>query len=296
MPKLPERAVDAMRVLGLGLLLFAGKRAHHVLYPDVPPPLVVEVEQAASAADVEHAIELALLADLAVKHGAVQADPVVREALLRSMRQLSGNAASEESSLLDQAAELGLFQADPVVRERLRFVGEELLLSAVGDDAANTATLRAYARAHAARYTPPSLTSIVLVVLRGTDAQSRARAVLSKLGTLPVAQSSAFHEEPALPSLLRGATSESLAQRLGEAARAGIDATPTGSWSQPLATPYGTLLAFVQSRSESALPDLPQIAARVAADYQHDTRAERRLSALRKLQEVRGVLVQRKAP
>jgi hypothetical protein len=296
MPKLPDRAADAVRVLGLGALLFAGAQVQHAVFPDLPPPLVVEVAPAASPADVAHAVDAALLAELAVKHGAVQADPVVREELLRSMRQLSDGAASDESSLLNQADQLGLFQADPVVRERLRFVGEELLLHAAARATPSAATLQQYAQAHAARYTPPALTSVQLVALRGADAMVRAKALVPLLQTASFAESSVFHEEPLLPRVLRGATPESLALRVGETARAGIDAAAVGTWSRPLVTPYGALIAYVESRTAPILPAISQIAARVAADYEHDTRATQRTAALRTLREKRGVLVKRRAP
>jgi hypothetical protein len=296
MPKLPDRAADAVRVLGLGALLFAGKQVQREVFPGVPPPLLVEVDPSASPADVAHAVDAALLAELAVKHGAVQADPVVREELLRSMRQLTDGVASDESSLLDQAAQLGLFQADPVVRERLRFVGEELLLHATERPTPGAATLQQYAQAHAARYTPPPLTSVQLVVLRGADAMVRARALVPLLQTASVAESGVFHEEPLLPRVLHGATPESLALRVGDAARAGIDATAIGRWSRPLGTPYGALIAYVQSRSAPNLPAMSEIAARVAADFEHDTRATQRTAALHTLREKRGVLVKRRAP
>jgi hypothetical protein len=166
----------------LGAVLFFVKRGVEATMAE-RPQLVVSVPSSASAADVERAIEQALLTDLALSGPSLRSDPVVREQLVQAMGGARANQG--EATLVERALSLGVHRVDPVVRERLAFQGEQMLRSRVAVAEPSDAQLLLYMREHDARYRQPARASFMHVFLsrarRGAALASDAAELLARL-------------------------------------------------------------------------------------------------------------------
>ena len=277
----------------VGALLLGGKR---LLGPWLfPPALNVEVDAHAGAAEVEHAIDEAILLEQALARGGAPFDPVVREQLTRAMQapDLPPPQAQQpraELPRLERALVDSLQRSDPMLRRRLAFQSEQLLMARADAEQPSEAALEGYAQAHAARYASAARFSLQQVMvsrdMHGTDLSRAAEALRARLpaGAVDARSLGQLGDSSLLPSVLLKSSARELEGRFGPGFATHLEAAPLDAWIGPLASAYGLHFVRLTERTPGHLPPLAQIRARVLGDYRHDRRRDvlrERLRALR---------------
>ena len=284
----------------IGALLLAAKR---LLAPQLfPPALTVHVDAHASAADVEHAIDEALLLEQALLRGGALLDPLVRDQLARVMHVPEADRGAADAGAdqrIDQALALGVPRVDPLVRRRLATQSEQLMMARADAEQATDAALEAYVRAHADRYAhPPRFCVQQVLVSRDRHGDDLPRAAEALRARLPVHAVDArvlgqLGDPSLLPALLVEVSARELDARFGPGFAAGLEGAPVDAWSGPVASAYGMHFVRVTAREPARVPPLSQIRARVLGDYRHDRRAEALRDGLRALRTQYRVDVRR---
>ncbi|MDB4975547.1 MAG: hypothetical protein JWN48_3888 [Myxococcaceae bacterium] len=272
----------------LGALLLLGKRS--LLEPRAElRTLQVDVKASASTAELERAIDEAILIEQAIAAGGALVDPLVREQLLSSMRDRSDCTQSEDdAALLAQALALGLHRADQVTRQRLVFQAEQLLMAGSTQSTESERELRDYLTAHASRYALEPRYSFVQITLssrRGVAGVADAERLLDQLRREQTSEAEAVRlgDPTLLPHVWSSASASALDGRFGAGFSRALAELPEGSWSGPIASAYGLHLIQLRARTGRALPALGTVRARVLSDYRHDLRRELLRERLRML-------------
>ena len=209
-------------------------------------------------------------------------DAVARARLVANLRFALDDPSTGETHLLRQARHLDLAARDLVVRRRLvQLMQHRLLESRLPREA----DLQAYVAQHAQRYAQPARYGFEHRYF-SADArgESAAAAAQSALALLQSAQPA-----PAGDSFLLGASFDSLAQhdiatRFGAAFAAALARSPPGSWTGPVASPYGLHLVRVLARQPAQTPDYAAVRTQAAYAWlaQHEPqRLQQALAPLR---------------
>jgi hypothetical protein len=264
----------------LGALLLTAKR--QLLEPgsaDAARPLTVHVTAQADEAEVERAIDEAVLVEEALLITPVSRDPVVRAHLIAAALPLSGARANDsDERLVARALELGLHHADPVIRQRLAFQMEQLLaarLPPASDD-----ELQRFFEQHKAKYTKPRQTSFTQLFFsrakHGAGLERHAAELLAKLRSqpMPLEAALALADPTLLPRSLAAATDAAIDARFGHGFAAAIARSELGAWFGPVLSSYGLHLVHVDARGTRAEPFFSQVRATVSADYDEQRRRQ----------------------
>jgi hypothetical protein len=176
----------------------------------------------------------------------------------------------KEEVFYREALALGLEADDPVIRRRLRqkmeFISED-----VAEQAEPTEDeLRAFLAEHRDRFRTPARISFVQVYLsserRGRDTEGDAERLLASLST-----GAADAAESGDPFLLerefRDLAPYDVERLFGRPFAERLAGLPIGSWSGPVASPYGLHLILVRERTEGGLPELEEVRDAVALEW-----------------------------
>jgi hypothetical protein len=258
----------------LGALAFALKRelAHGEQDRAL---LVVSVPAQASAAEVERAVDQAVLTNLVLSTDAVKVDPVVRDQLLRAMRATRDEHRTDDAAL-SRALALGVQRVDPVVRERLAFQGEQVLRAHLPVPVPDDAMLSEYLRAHDVRYRVPRQIWFRQLFLsrglRGAGLDHAAQVLAERFKQAPLSRADerALSDPTMLPASQAAASESEIDARYGPGVGARVFDSPIDTWSGPISSAYGAHFVFVEQQTPEHLPALHEIRARVLADFLHD--------------------------
>lgn len=278
-----------MRALAIfflgGCALFGLKRSLNV---GAAEPLRVHARRGASALELEHATQRALLAELGLRAAPPLRDPVIRERLRASLGESS--AAPDDRALWKQAEELGLWHEDAVIEARLAAVGELQLRARAQIPAPSDAALLAYRDAHPEQFASPARVSFRHVFLarekHGTALMERAEALRARLIAEGVGPDAArAHSDPSnLPPRVVEATAGGVGARFGPAFAQALAELAPGAWSAPLPSAFGAHLVWIDERRPAAPLTLEQARPRLTAELREQAlrRAlDRELAALR---------------
>ncbi len=203
--------------------------------------------------------------------------------------------AVDEEILYREAQRLGLDREDAIVRRRL---AQKLtfVLEDSGDAAPPAADeVEAYYARHRERYRRPPRTTFDHVFLsadRRTDPAGDAMALLRGIGG--PADGGRFADgggwrqlgDPfMLARTYEDRTDAELAGLFGTRFADEVPALPTGDWSGPVGSTYGTHLVRVRGRTPSRTPPLDEVRDRVVADLLEERRRERGRAAYRALRD-----------
>ncbi len=243
----------------LGFLVVAG---HRWLYPPAPGRVI----------EIDSRVVERLRQEHLRRTGAL---PVASEEQTLLERYIE-----EEEALYREALALGLDRGDVIARRRLVQKMEFLLEDIDPPPRASDDELRRYLEAHRGRYAEPPRVTLEHVFVRGErggDARARAAALLEQLraGADPAAIGDPF---------LRGREFRDRSQRelegiFGPSFAAAVLSVPEGQWFGPIASSYGWHLVRVSARAGGQVPELSEVRARVARDWEEEQRQERRRRA-----------------
>ncbi len=172
---------------------------------------------------------------------------------------------------------------DAVIRNML-VQNMRLLLSRQGEQDPTDEELEAYYQRERPRFARPArLTGWHVFFskdLRQSSAMAAARAAKATLDAEPTKPEEAAELGDVFPSGARfkGQLARQLASRFGEGFAKAAEDLAEGQWSDPVETPFGLHLVFVEERTEPQAPPLAEIRARVVAAYK-SSQSETRLAA-----------------
>jgi hypothetical protein len=285
----------------LGGILFAITRGIDEREVRERPRLVVNVGRDVPAADVERAIDQAVLFHEALARGAALADPVVRAQLATHMGLTPDTDPGTRELELARALDLGVARADPSIRERLAFQAFQVLRAEARLDEPSDETLAAYVEAHRARYLAKERLDLTHVFAsrerHGPMLERHAEGLAARLAAgLSEGDAHRVSDPSILPLSYREITSAELDNRFGPGFAAAVSKVPLRTWSTPIASSYGLHFVWVSRRVPQRMPELSTLRARVRADYLEDQRNRSARQALAQLRQHYEIELVRGAP
>lgn len=287
----------ALRFLLLGGTLWL---VRDVILPPPPPAIVFDTTELArlrrawaaahGGAPVEstmlsQAIDDEVLYREAVDRGLDRTQPVVRDRLARLAAFVDAGPIEDEDALAATARALDLDRRDLVVRRHLVRTMRLALGHLDPADLPDDAALADWYERHADDFREPPRVRLTQVYLRRGE-QDAAPALLARLRRDAVTPDAATALGRPFP---QGATfgplpEDALARVFGAAFAREVATLPVGTWSGPIASPYGVHLVWVAERLPGRVPPLDAVRGRVANAVIAERRAARtreRLAALR---------------
>jgi parvulin-like peptidyl-prolyl isomerase len=218
-------------------------------------------------------------------------DASVRRRLVQKMRALSDRLESDEE-LYQQALALGL--DDDIVIRRLLVEKMRVLLRGLAPASVEEQDLVAYRERHPERFEKPPQVSFrhVYVSEEGTAAGDRAMAIARALAPLTP-------DDPAVAELsdlfalglqLRGQSEERVRARFGEGFSEAVFALEPGQWSQPIQSPYGYHLVWVDKKLPRRQASPEEVQSALAVSLLKERAAhqlQREMDRLRERYEIR---------
>ncbi|WP_321339553.1 peptidylprolyl isomerase [Breoghania sp.] len=172
--------------------------------------------------------------------------------------------AIEEASVREALA-LGLDKGDTMIRNRLRNKIEYLAEAPATARTPDDATLEAFYRDNAARYSQDGTLTFTQVLLPADSDPAEIKAVQAKLegGADPRLLSNSAM----LPAEIRSMATPAVARAFGKAFGAEVEALPLDHWAGPVRSGFGSHLVRLEKRQEGTLPPLEKVRDRVLADW-----------------------------
>lgn len=306
----------------VGGLLFAGEAALRSGGPragDAPPRLEVSDRRVRAlvaqheriggrAADpatvrvlVDRFVEEEILYREALRRGLASHNPAVLVRLRQKLEfLLSGDGCADhmnDEEVVREAADLGLADEDAVLRNM--FVRNmRLLLEREADRTPTETELESHLQQHAQDFRTPVRVSwrhvLVAKTSGGEVRRSAADALLGRLRSegLPPERAAALGDPFAAGHAFRGMTRQQIAMRFGSELAEAVLALPEGRWSDPIASPFGLHLVWVERHAPERLPNLDEVRDRVILSWRHQQREAHLAQALAALRARYDVIVE----
>lgn len=271
----------------IGALLLVGRLVSGALDRPAPRPLAVEVDADATEAEVQRAVDEAILIEEGLRLGWLRTDPVIRRRLVRNMSFVDGSAggpeeltAERERALYERALALEMHRTDPVVHRRMLDRARRLIDAGAGR-APTEAQLREHLEAHPERFARSPRLRLSQVFLsqqrRGEALERDAEAIAARLLADDVAPEEAHRlGDPFLhrPPPGRAVTVESLDQRFGRGFGQALRRASTGRWLGPIPSAYGLHHVWIHEVIPGELPPLDEVRQAVRQSLERDRRVE----------------------
>ncbi len=226
-------------------------------------------------------------------------DGSVRRRLVEKARAVTQRRAYSADELFNEAIALGL-DDDLVIRRLLSEKMRLFLQQGPGDEPISEAAMLEYMQRHRARFVQPEAITLTQVFFSQHTRRERgaadAAAAWDALGGQPPSPAVVERSDPfPLGAHLRAYTPRQLVARFGKPFADQVLAMQTGTWSAPLASPYGLHLVWVHQHDPERLPSLDAVRETVALALMQERAArnlQTGLARLRDLYEARveGVL------
>jgi len=245
---------------------------------------------------IQRFAEEEMLCREAQRWGLTENNQAIDLRLRQKMAFVSDEEHSDEA-LERQAKALGLDSDDAVIRNMLVH-NMRLLLSTKGEQEPTDADVEAYFQRERSRFARPARITGWHVFfskdLRQSSVMAAARDAKAELVAEALEPEQAVALGDAYPSgsHFRGQLGRQLASRFGAEFAKAAERLPEGHWSDPVETPFGAHLLFVQERTQLQTPPLSEIRDRVAAVYKSSQRQERLAAAMAELRARYDVVVE----
>lgn len=299
----------------IGAALLAGWGAvHRAVLPRVPTraPIVISAERVRLLqtqfeerwgappspgqlrATIQRVIEEEMLYHEARLLGFGYKDRSVRRRLIEKARAVTRRPVAHVDELYDEAIALGLDDDDVIRRqlaEKMRlFLEQDPAGAPVAD-----AVLVDYMERHRARFVQPETLTLTHIFFSQSTRRDRLAADAAAVGTALAGQPPspavvALSDPFPLGAELRAYTPRQLLGRFGKPFADHVLALRPGTWSAPLASPYGLHLVWVHEHRPERLPPLDEVRETVELALMQDRAAQNLrdgLARLRTIYEVR---------
>ncbi len=222
-------------------------------------------------------------------------DGSVRRRLIEKMRAVSDHPDRSPEELYREARALGL--DDDIVIRRLLIAKMRLFLQEDWNGAPLAEKdLQDYLDRHRDRFAQPPEVTFSQVFLstatHGDHPEKDVRAVLAQLRTRPPSAETVAELSDPFPLGLefRAYSQSRIASRFGKDFADKVLGSQHGTWSGPIASPYGLHLVWVHEKSPERMPPLAAVRQRVVQSVMAERQAvrfARGLARLRSLREIR---------
>ncbi len=222
-------------------------------------------------------------------------DRGIRQRLVAKMRAVSRNQALGEAELYRQALDLGL-DDDVAVRQHLRQKMRLLLQEDPAGRPATDAELAACLERHRERFLQPPTVDFTHVFVRAAvdpgHLAERAAALAERLREerLSPEEGADLSDSFPLSAHWEGLDRSAIAGHFGDEFADAVLALPPGSWSAPIASPFGLHIVWVQARHAERTPPLDSVRGQLV-QILYEERSAARLAAgldrLRHLYQIR---------
>jgi len=248
---------------------------------------------------VDRFVEEEILYREALRRGLATNNPAVLVRLRQKLQFLDDEHAEgmEDEEVVREAAALGLADEDVVLRNM--FVRNmRLLLEREGDRVPTETELESHLQQHAQDFRTPVRVSwrhvLVAKTSGGEVRRSAADALLGRLRSegLPPERAAALGDPFAAGHEFRGMTRQQIAMRFGSELAEAVLALPEGRWSDPIASPFGLHLVWVERHAPERLPNLDEVRDRVILSWRHQQREAHLAQALAALRARYDVTVE----
>jgi hypothetical protein len=220
-------------------------------------------------------------------------DASVRRRLFEKARALELRVSGDSEDLVDEAVALGL-DDDVVIR---RLLAEKMRLVLQQDTVPqqiSDAELAHHLERHRERFLQPETVTFTHVFL-ATDAHRQlgtaAQAARAALGAQPPSVDSARLSDPfPLGNRFVALTPTQLTGRFGKPFTDRLLTLPIGAWSEPIASPFGLHLVWIEQHKPASLPPLDAVREPILLELTKARAADnlaRGLAQLRSLYEIR---------
>jgi hypothetical protein len=131
--------------------------------------------------------------------------------------------------------------------------------------------------------------------LRGARVEAEAAALKQTCQADESAQvrPARFSDPTILPLTIEAASAPDIEARFGPGMAERVFASALGTWSDPIASPYGLHLVFVRSREPQGTPLLSEVRARLRSDFLYDSAKSALSRELARLRKTYRIDVQR---
>lgn len=272
----------------IGGLLFGAKAVYERGHTE-GRRIVVRVPAEANPAEVERAIQEAILLREARRYGWDRTDPIVYTHLVRNMRFIEPDTPDDDLVLFQRAIEMNMHAHDPVVRARLLYRAGAALAYVPEDQVPSREELEEHRQAHPDRFEREGRVRFQQVFLsrskRGDALAGDAREMRERLSELGDARPSGLGDP--LPGLRteQSTTPSDVKNSYGLDLWRVFEEPVTGVWRGPISSVYGLHFVKVIDTEPAYVPPLEIIGTEVRADRLRAIREElrkERMAALRK--------------
>ena len=248
---------------------------------------------------VDRFVEEDILYREALRRGLATDNPAVLGRLRQKLEFLDDEHADgmEDAAVLREAAGLGLADDDVVLRNM--FVRNmRLLLEREADRPPTETELESHLQRRADEFRTPARVGWRHVVLANTDRgearRNAADALLGRLRSegLPPERAAALGDPFAGGHAFRGMTRQQIETRFGSEFADTVLALPEGRWSDPIASPFGLHLVWVERHDPERLPSLDEVRDRVILSWRHERREAHLAQAITDLRARYDVIVE----
>jgi hypothetical protein len=194
------------------------------------------------------------------------------------LKGLIDDSVREELAVREAVA-LGLDRDDTVIRRRLRQKVEFIVEGEVDATPVTDAELQAYFDRHRDRYQLEPVLTLRQVYLnpdrRGGSIDGEGLALIERLtpGGAHADVSTAGDRSP-LPIEVTRVTQSEIARQFGEDFAGAVVRLPTGRWTGPVRSSFGTHVVFIRERVDGRAPDLDEVRTEVERDLRSERRKE----------------------
>lgn len=271
----------------IGGLLFSAKALYQRGRVE-GPEIVVHVPANATNAEVEKAVQEAILLNEARRYGWDRTDAVVYTHLVRNMRFIEPDSADDDTTLFGRALDMSMEAHDPVVRARLLYRAREALAHVPEDQIPSREDLEEHREQHSARFEREGRIRFQHLFLsrskRGDGLSADARDMRERLPGHGDSPPTGLGDP--LPGLRfeQSATPSELGRNYGPEVREIVEEAVVGTWRGPVSSVYGLHFVKVIETEPGYVPPLDVISAEVRANRLEEIReelSEERMSALR---------------
>lgn len=243
---------------------------------------------------INQAIEEELLYRQARRLALEYQDPSVRRRLFEKARALNLRVSGDNFDLAEEAESLGL-DDDIVIRRLLAEKMRLVLQQDAVQHSISDAQMAAYLEQHRERFLQPETVTFTHIFLaasaRGARLAGDADAARAALGAQPPSPQSARLSDPfPLGDRFAAVTPNQVIGRFGKRFADRVMAMPVGRWSEPIASPFGVHLVWVEAHAPAALPPLDAVREPILIELtkaRADDNLKNGLARLRTLYDVR---------
>jgi len=248
---------------------------------------------------VDRFVEEEILYREALRRGLATNNPAVLVRLRQKLQFLDDEHAEgmEDEEVVREAAALGLADEDVVLRNM--FVRNmRLLLARENDRLPTEPELESHLQRHAEDFRTPARVSWRHVLLsnndRGESRRTAADALLARLRREGLSPEQAAELGDAFVGghAFRGMTRHQIGARFGSEFADAVLALPENRWSDPIASPFGLHLVWVERHTPERMPNLEEVRDRVILSWRCEQREAHLAQALAALRARYDVVVE----